>query len=222
MAPTVLAARGVAVSFGAQCALQDASLDVAEGQSVAVVGQSGSGKSTFLHALAGLIVPDKGSVTLGGVDVVSASDAERTRLRRERLGFVLQHGQLVPELTLGQNAAMPLRLLGESRRHALAKVMPLLESLGVAHLASRLPGEVSGGEQQRVAVARALCARPAVVFADEPTGALDSANGAVVADALWSSAREAGAAVVLVTHDAGLAAMADRVVTMSDGRTHEA
>ena len=216
-----LAASRVSMRFGPTWALHDAGITVQPGEVVAVVGASGSGKSTFLHCIAGLLAPTSGSILFGGTEMTTASDAERTTIRRERFGFVMQHGRLIPEMTLAQNAAIPLRLLGVPKSAALARVAPLMKRLGVSHLADRLPGEVSGGEQQRVAVVRALVAQPMIVFADEPTGALDSANGAAVASALFDIARELDSAVVIVTHDDSLASAADRVVTMADGRTSQ-
>ena len=208
-------------SFGQTPALQGASLSLHAGEIVAVMGPSGSGKSTLLHCLAGIYAPDKGEVWFDGRRLDQLSDAERTRLRRTSFGFVFQFGQLVPELTVADNVAIPLLLGRVSRRDAYAKAGTWLDRVGLAGLGGRRTGELSGGQAQRVAVARALISQPSVLFADEPTGALDSTTGAKVMDLLVSAARQEQAAVLLVTHDAGIAQYADRVVTVHDGRVTE-
>jgi len=185
---------------------------------VAVMGPSGSGKSTLLHCLAGLLVPQSGTVRFCGDDLSSLGERARARLRLRRMGFVFQFGELVPELTLVENVELPLLLSGgvtakDARRHALA----WLERLGVDEVADRRLVEVSGGQAQRVAVARALVHRPAVVFADEPTGALDTLAGESVMEALTSAATETGAAVVIVTHELRVASYAAREVNLLDG-----
>jgi putative ABC transport system ATP-binding protein len=215
----LLSGEGIVKSFGATRALDGASLAVAAGEIVAVMGPSGSGKSTLLHCLAGILRADGGRVTYGERDVTAMSDAQRSALRRGEFGFVFQFGQLVPELTCGENAALPLRLGGVGRRAAEARALDWLERLEVEELAGQRPGDVSGGEGQRVAVARALVTEPRVVFADEPTGALDSLNGERVMQLLVRAAREAEAAVVLVTHEPRVAAYSDREVVVRDGRT---
>lgn len=215
----LLAAESLAVSFGPTPALVDASVAVWPGEVLAILGPSGSGKSTLLHCLAGILRPDAGSVLYRGRRLDSASDAARSRIRRDDFGFVFQFGQLVPELTAAENVALPLRLSGVPAREAHDRAAQWLERVDVAELATRRPGELSGGQQQRVAVARALVAGPRVVFADEPTGALDSFNGEVVMDLLTATARQLGAAVVLVTHDHRVAAYSDREVEVRDGRT---
>jgi putative ABC transport system ATP-binding protein len=216
---TMLEASGVRRSFGRTLALVDAGISVGAGEVVAIMGPSGSGKSTLLHCLAGILVPDAGRIVYDGHDVTRMSDAERSALRRRDFGFVFQFGQLVPELTCLENVAMPLRLDGTRRRAAEARAGELLERLEVADVARSTPGRVSGGQGQRVAVARALVTRPRVVFADEPTGALDSLNGERVMELLVAVARETDAAVVLVTHEARVAAYAHREVVVRDGRT---
>jgi putative ABC transport system ATP-binding protein len=218
-ADVLLAAESLAVSFGLTPALVDASLVLRAGEVVALLGPSGSGKSTLLHCLAGILRPDAGTVTYRGRRLDSASEAARSRIRRDDFGFVFQFGQLVPELTAAENVALPLRLAGISAAEARIRAMDWLAKVDVAQLAGRRPGELSGGQQQRVAVARALVGGPRVVFADEPTGALDSFNGEVVMDLLTSTARQLGAAVVLVTHDHRVAAYSDREVVVRDGRT---
>jgi putative ABC transport system ATP-binding protein len=208
-------------SFGQTPALQGASLSLRAGEIVAVMGPSGSGKSTLLHCLAGIYAPDRGEVWFDGRRLDQLSDAQRTRLRRTAFGFVFQFGQLVPELTVADNVAIPLLLGGVSRKAAYAKAESWLDRVGLAGLGGRRTGELSGGQAQRVAVARALISQPSVLFADEPTGALDSETGAKVMDLLVSAAREEHTAVLLVTHDAQIAQYADRLVTVHDGRVTE-
>jgi putative ABC transport system ATP-binding protein len=210
---------GLTRSFGATPALRGAGLAVDAGEVVAVTGPSGSGKSTLLHCLGAVVRPDAGTVTYRGEDLGGLSDARRSALRRREFGFVFQFGQLVPELSCLENVALPLRLGRVPRREAERTALAWLDRLGVAGVAGQRPGEASGGQGQRVAVARALVTRPAVVFADEPTGALDSFAGEQVLDLLVDSARRTGAAVVLVTHEPRVAAYADREVIVRDGRT---
>jgi putative ABC transport system ATP-binding protein len=218
---TLLTAEGLVKAFGATPALDGAGLAVDGGEIVAVMGPSGSGKSTLLHCLAGIVRPDAGRVEFAGRDVTAMSDAERSALRRREFGFVFQFGQLVPELPCVENVALPLRLEGVRRREATRRAVEWLERLEVADVGGARPGEVSGGEGQRVAVARALVGEPRVVFADEPTGALDSLNGERVMTLLTAAAREFGAAVVLVTHEPRVAAYSDREVVVRDGRTRD-
>ncbi|MZD09674.1 ATP-binding cassette domain-containing protein, partial [Streptomyces sp. SID5785] len=182
---------------------------------------SGSGKSTLLHCLAGIVTPDSGSITYGGRELTSMSDAERSALRRGEFGFVFQFGQLVPELTCAENVALPLRLNGVRRKEAERRATGWLERLEVDDLAGKRPGEISGGQGQRVAVARSLVTSPRVLFADEPTGALDSLNGERVMELLTEAARGANAAVVLVTHEARVAAYSDREVVVRDGKSRD-
>jgi putative ABC transport system ATP-binding protein len=214
----LLAAQGLRKAFGRTEALRGASLTVAAGETVAVTGRSGSGKSTLLLCLAGVLRPEAGEVTYGGRPLDTLSEAERTRLRRRELGLVLQFGQLVPELSAVDNVALPLLLERHDRAASRRTALGWLERLGALDLAEARPGELSGGEAQRVAVARALVTGPKVVLADEPTGALDTVSGEQVLDELLSAARDAGASVVLVTHDNRVAAHADREVVVSDGR----
>ena len=186
------------------------------------MGPSGSGKSTLLHCLAGIVPPDAGQVVYRGQELsghVRRGSAARCGARE--FGFVFQFGQLVPELTCLENVALPLRLDGRPAQEAERRAGDWLERLEVADVAGKRPGEVSGGQGQRVAVARALVTGPRVVFADEPTGALDSLNGERVMRAAHRAARETGAAVVLVTHEARVAAYADREVVVRDGRTRD-
>jgi putative ABC transport system ATP-binding protein len=210
-------ARNVVRSFGETPALRGASLSVAAAEIVAVMGPSGSGKSTLLHCLAGILVPDSGEVWFDGRRMDTRSETERSTLRRDRFGFVFQFGQLVPELTAEENVALPLLLGGARRARALAEARPWFGRLGLDGLQGRRSGELSGGEAQRVALARGLVARPQVLFADEPTGSLDSLTGEHVMDLLVTAAREQGTTVVLVTHEARVAAYADREVIVRDG-----
>ena len=202
----LLEAHNVAKAYGATPALIDAEFAIDAGEIVAVMGPSGSGKSTLLHCIAGIVPPDSGTVHYDGRELSAMSDVERSALRRSVFGFVFQFGQLVPELSCRENVALPLRLDGVSRRVAEARADELLRSLEVADVASQRPGTVSGGEGQRVAVARALVTDPRVLFTDEPTGALDSLNGERVMALLTGAARQRGTAVVLVTHETRVAA----------------
>jgi putative ABC transport system ATP-binding protein len=210
-------ARDVVKSFGQTPALRGASVAVSPGEILAVMGPSGSGKSTLLHCLAGIFTPDRGEVWFDGQRLDTLGEAERTRLRRTAFGFVFQFGQLVPELTAADNVALPLLLNRVRRRAAYKTAGTWLDQLGIADKAASRTGELSGGEAQRVAVARALALAPKVIFADEPTGSLDSLTGEKVMDLLTGLAREAGTTVVIVTHDARVAAYADRMVMVRDG-----
>lgn len=214
----LLAARDVRRSFGRTVALDGASVEVSAGEIVAIMGPSGSGKSTLLHCLAGILRPDRGEIHYRDKRVDLLSESERSRLRRDEFGFVFQFGQLVPELSALENVSLPLRLGGMRRRDAERRAYEWLERLEVADIAAKQPGELSGGEGQRVAVARALVGEPRVLFADEPTGALDSLNGERVMSLLVDAARSGGTSVILVTHESRVAAYADREVVMRDGR----
>ncbi|MDT0418720.1 ABC transporter ATP-binding protein [Streptomyces sp. DSM 41982] len=217
----VLRAEGVEVAYGEQRAVAGVTLGLAAGETVAVTGSSGSGKSSLLHCLAGIVPASAGTVRFGELDYAALGDDELSALRRERFGYVFQHGELLPELTVEENAALPLRLAGRRKDAAHAAAAPVLHRLGLDALRGRRVSRLSGGQAQRVAVARALVHRPAVVFADEPTGALDSVNAAAVLDEFLSLARDAGTAVLLVTHDEGVAARADRRCLMHDGRLRD-
>jgi putative ABC transport system ATP-binding protein len=198
----VEALRGVDVSFP-------------RGQFAAVMGPSGSGKSTLMHLLAGLDAPTAGTVQIDGREITTMSDAELTRLRRDRIGFVFQFFNLLPMLSAAQNVELPLKLAG--RKAEAGWIDRLLASVGLADRRRHKPSELSGGQQQRVAVARALVNKPAVVFADEPTGNLDSKTSAEILELMRTSTSEFGQTIVIVTHDARAAAIADRVVFLSDG-----
>ena len=217
----IISATDLHKSYGRTAALDGASLEVEAGEVVAVMGPSGSGKSTLLHCVAGIVAPDRGTVVYDGRELSAMTDPERSALRRSEFGFVFQFGQLVPELSCRENVALPLRLDGTPRRTAEGRADELLAQLEVADVAGARPGSVSGGEGQRAAVARAMVTGPKVIFADEPTGALDSLNGERVMHLLTTAARETGAAVVLVTHEPRVAAYSDREVVVRDGRARD-
>ncbi len=221
MTASVLSCRGVVHDYDGTPALLGVDLDVAEGEVLAITGPSGSGKSTLLLCLAGILVPREGSVHLGGVDLRAVGEHHRAALRRQSVGIVFQYGTLVPELTGEENVALPLLLSGRRRGEAIAPAKEWLERLGVAEVAGTTAARMSGGQRQRVALARALVGSPQVVLADEPTGSLDSVASDLVAGELVSAARDAGAAVVMVTHDARVAAYADRELHLWDGRVDE-
>jgi putative ABC transport system ATP-binding protein len=214
----IVEARDVRFSFGETPALQGASLTATPGEILAVMGPSGSGKSTLLHCLAGILVPASGEVSFDGQRIDTLNETRRSTLRRDRFGFVFQFGQLVPELTAEENVALPLLLGGARRAEALGKARGWLDKLGLDGLGGRRSGELSGGQAQRVALARGLVTRPTVLFADEPTGSLDSLTGEQVMELLVASAREQGTTVILVTHEPRVAAYADREVVVRDGR----
>lgn len=213
----LIEARDVVKSFGQTPALRGASVAVGQGEIVAVMGPSGSGKSTLLHCLAGIFRPDRGEIWFDGRRLDTLDEAERTRLRRTAFGFVFQFGQLVPELSAADNVALPLLLNRAGRKAAYRQAGSWLDKLGLGDKGTRRTGELSGGEAQRVAVARALALAPKLIFADEPTGSLDSLTGEKVMDLLVLLAREQGTTVVLVTHDARVAAYSDREVMVRDG-----
>lgn len=198
-------------------ALAGVSLDVAASESVAIMGPSGSGKTTLLHCLAGVITPTSGDVLWRGQNLATMNDRSRTALRRTDFGFVFQSGQLLPELPAGENAALPLMLAGMKPQAAVADANKWLHYLGLGGMENRRPGELSGGQAQRVAIARALCMNPGVIFADEPTGALDQTTGHEVLQVLTTAARDAGAALVIVTHDPAVARHCARTIHMRDG-----
>lgn len=218
MTEAILRAERLSKRYGETRALDDVSLEVALGTSTAIMGTSGSGKTTVLHVLAGILVPDSGSVQFDGVDVTTLPDRERTRLRRDRFGFVFQQGMLLPELTAIENVALPLMLQGTPKKGALGPAAQWLAALGLAGMEGRRIGELSGGQAQRVAIARAQVTGAPIIFADEPTGSLDSQTSEEVIDALLGSTGSRGSALLMVTHDADVAARCQRIVTLSDGR----
>ena len=218
-ATPVVAAREIARRYGsgdtAVDALRDVSLDVRPVELVAVMGPSGSGKPTLMHILAGLDQPTSGSVEIAGRNVTRMSDNELTKLRREHIGFVFQFFNLLPMLTAKENILLPLTIAGEKPDEAWLD--QLVKDVGLEQRLSHRPSELSGGQQQRVAIARALVSQPTVVFADEPTGNLDSKTGAEILELLRSSAEDLGQTMVMVTHDAQAATIADRVMFLADG-----
>jgi putative ABC transport system ATP-binding protein len=218
----IIEARDLVLSFGETPALRGASLSVKGGEILAVMGPSGSGKSTLLYCLAGILVPDSGEVYFDGQRVDTMREGERSRLRRDRFGFVFQFGQLMPELTAEENVALPLLLGGTHREEALRAARSWFERLDLEGMERHRTGEMSGGQSQRVAMARGLVANPDVLFADEPTGSLDSLNGELVMDLLTRAAREQGTTVILVTHEPRVAAYADREVIVRDGKVASA
>lgn len=215
---SVIEARNVELSFGQTPALRGANLTVEQGEVLAVMGPSGSGKSTLLHCLAGILVPSSGEIHFDGQRIDEMSETERSALRRDRFGFVFQFGQLVPELTALENVALPLLLNGVRRRAAIERAASWFERLGLEGMQHRRSGELSGGQAQRVAIARGLVAEPEVLFADEPTGSLDSLTGEKVMELMLDMGRALGTTIVIVTHEARIAAYADREIIVRDGR----
>ena len=230
----IMSARGLEMSFGQTHALRGVDLDVLAGEVLAVTGPSGSGKSTLLHVMAGVLVPDAGSVSYHGgkspgggatdvaediaVNIAALDEAARSRLRLNEFGFIFQFGQLLPDLSALDNVTIPLLLAGTPRRRALAQAREALGELGLSEHLDKRPTQLSGGQAQRAAVARALVTGPRILFADEPTGSLDSLAAERTMEVLLASVRSRGASLVIITHDARVAAYADREVTVRDGR----
>lgn len=214
----VLSARSIHKRFGLTHALRGADLDIEQGEIVAIMGPSGSGKSTLLHCLAGVLAPDEGRVLLAGKDIGTLSEAARSRLRLTRFGFVFQFGQLLPELAAIDNVSLPLLLVGKGRSEARREAVGWLERLGIGEQAGKRPAQLSGGQAQRVAIARALAMHPEVLFADEPTGALDSLTAETTMTLMRDEVRAAGTTLVVITHDPRTAAYADREIIIRDGR----
>jgi putative ABC transport system ATP-binding protein len=216
---TVVVAREVTRRYGegetAVDALRGVSVDVLRGKLTAVMGPSGSGKSTLMHILAGLDKPSSGSVTIAGTEITTLNDSDLTKLRRRHIGFVFQFFNLLPMLDAEENITLPLSIAGEKPDRAFFD--ELISSVGLGDRLSHRPAELSGGQQQRVAIARALVSQPDVVFADEPTGNLDSKTGAEILELLRHSVQELGQTIVMVTHEARAAAIADRVLYLADG-----
>ncbi|MEY4673844.1 MAG: hypothetical protein RL148_1628 [Planctomycetota bacterium] len=217
----VLSVRGVhrfRAADGAQVPiLRDVSFDLHQGEFAAVMGPSGSGKSTLLHLLAGLDLPTAGTIKLGSVDLAQGDEEHRARLRRTQVGFIFQFFHLLPDLTVEENVTLPLRILGEDPVRRSDHVTRLMDMLGIAAFRTRMPAQLSGGEMQRVSIARALCAQPRLVLADEPTGNLSSKAGEEVVALLRTVQKQLGATVLLVTHNPRDAAAADRVLFLHDG-----
>ena len=230
----IMRARGLEMSFGRTHALRGVDLDLLAGEVLAVTGPSGSGKSTLLHVMAGVLVPDAGSVSYHGgkspgggatdaaediaVNIAVLDEAARSRLRLNEFGFIFQFGQLLPDLSALDNVTIPLLLAGTPRRRALAQAREALGELGLSEHLDKRPTQLSGGQAQRAAVARALVTGPRILFADEPTGSLDSLAAERTMEVLLASVRSRGASLVIITHDARVAAYADREVTVRDGR----
>ena len=230
----IMRARGLEMSFGQTHALRGVDLDILAGEVLAVTGPSGSGKSTLLHVMAGVLVPDAGSVSYHGgkspgggatdvaediaVNIAVLDEAARSRLRLNEFGFIFQFGQLLPDLSALDNVTIPLLLAGTPRRRALAQARETLGELGLSEHLDKRPTQLSGGQAQRAAVARALVTSPRILFADEPTGSLDSLAAERTMEVLLASVRSRGASLVIITHDARIAAYADREVTVRDGR----
>ena len=216
----MLELRDITKSFPQQRVLEGISLTVGDGESVAIMGPSGSGKSTLLHCMSGVLVPDQGEVLFDDRDVAAMSDAERSRLRLEHFGFIFQDGQLLPELTATENVALPQIMRGVSRSQAHKDAVDMLTRLGLGAYVDRFPGQLSGGQGQRVAIARALAGPPSVVFADEPTAALDQATGHEVMQQIVAVCQKFGVALVVVTHDPKIADWCSRRVEIRDGLIH--
>jgi putative ABC transport system ATP-binding protein len=215
----VIEARDVTLRLGSGDAAVDVlrglTLDVPAGQRIAILGPSGSGKSSAMAVLSGMERATSGSVRVAGAEFTTMDEDGLARARRGRIGIVLQAFHLIPTMTALENVAVPLELAGEADVQARAKAE--LEAVGLGHRLHHYPTQLSGGEQQRVAIARALVGRPALIFADEPTGNLDAATGAAIIDLLFGRLTETGATLVLITHDADLAPLCDRIITMRDG-----
>ena len=216
----MLELRDITKSFPQQRVLEGISLSVSNGESVAIMGPSGSGKSTLLHCMSGVLVPDQGEVLFDGQDVSAMSDAERSRLRLEHFGFIFQDGQLLPELTATENVALPQIMRGVPRSQAHSDAVDMLTRLGLGAYVDRYPGQLSGGQGQRVAIARALAGPPSVVFADEPTAALDQATGHEVMQQIVAVCQKFGVTLVVVTHDPKIADWCSRRVEIRDGLIH--
>ncbi|EPH03799.1 hypothetical protein HMPREF1531_01225 [Propionibacterium sp. oral taxon 192 str. F0372] len=216
----VLQTHDITKSFGQVPALRGVSLTVGAGESVAIMGPSGSGKSTLLHCLSGVLTPEIGQVSFCGEEISSMSDRRRSHLRLANAGFVFQDGQLIPELSARENIALPLMLTGTKKSKAFAAADEVIGRIGLIDLRNRRPGDMSGGQAQRIAIARAMVARPKVIFADEPSGALDQATGHEVIQLLTTTARMAGTTLVMVTHDINVARWCARLVEIRDGLVH--
>lgn len=221
MRPTnqpIISARNLKKSFGQTEALRGVSLDVMPGEVLAIMGPSGSGKSTLLHSLAAITPVDSGEIHCAGKRIDKLNDDQRSVLRRTAFGFVFQFGQLVPELTALDNVALPLLLNGEKRAVAYEAAQRWLDNVELGDKADNMLGELSGGQMQRVAIARAMVIKPKVLFADEPTGSLDSLNSQRVMELFIATAKQYGTTVIMVTHEPTIAAYADREIIVRDGQ----
>ena len=213
----IISASNLRKSYGDIEVLHDLSLDVEQGEVLAIMGPSGSGKSTLLHCLAAIIAVDSGDILFAGRNIAGLDDDHRTILRRTAFGFVFQFSQLVPELTVLDNVALPLLLNGTSRGTAHDQARRWLDEVGLTDKTASLPGEISGGQAQRAAIARAMVTQPSVLFADEPTGSLDSLNSEHVMDLFIDTAKDHATTVIMVTHEPSIAAYADREIVVRDG-----
>lgn len=216
-----LCIRDITKSYNSAPVLTGISLNIEPGETVAVMGPSGSGKSTLLHCMSGVLLPDDGDVIFGDTKINSLSDADRSALRLHDFGFVFQDGQLLPELTARENVALPMILQGKKRSKSLALADDVLSRLGLKDLTRRRPGQMSGGQAQRVAIARAMAGEPGVIFADEPTGALDQSTGHEVMQQLTALVEQTGTTLVMVTHDVKVADWCRRRVEIRDGLIHD-
>lgn len=214
----MLEVRNIYKSFGSLDVLKDISLTIGKGEIVAIVGLSGAGKTTLLQIMGTLELPDRGSVCFNGTELIGMKDKKLSAFRNRNMGFVFQFHQLLPEFSAQENVALPALIAGMSRSKAMAKARELLEQLGLAERLHHKPAAMSGGERQRTAIARALVNDPEIIFADEPTGSLDSANREEIQSIFADLRDRLGQTVVMVTHDASLAGIADRVIEMADGR----
>ena len=220
MSTPLITTSDIVKRFGTVTALAGVSINISVGESVAIMGPSGSGKSTLLHCLSGVLVPDQGSVSFGGTEISGLTDARRSHLRLRELGFVFQDSQLIPELPARENVALPLMLTGTPTRSALRAADDMLARLGLADLKGRRPAQMSGGQAQRIAIARALVSSPRAIFADEPSGALDQATGHEMMQLLTAAVSMAGATLVVVTHDVNVARWCSRLIEIRDGLAH--
>ncbi len=216
-----LCIRDITKSYNSAPVLTGISLNIEPGETVAVMGPSGSGKSTLLHCMSGVLLPDDGDVIFGDTKINSLSDADRSALRLHDFGFVFQDGQLLPELTARENVALPMILQGKKRSKSLSLADDVLGRLGLKDLTRRRPGQMSGGQAQRVAIARAMAGEPGVIFADEPTGALDQSTGHEVMQQLTALVEQTGTTLVMVTHDVKVADWCRRRVEIRDGLIHD-
>ena len=215
---SIISAKNITKSYGKTEVLHGVSLDVKQGEVLAIMGPSGSGKSTLLHSLAAIISVDSGEIIFDGRNIAKLSDNKRSILRRTAFGFVFQFSQLVPELTVIDNVALPLLLNGISRNKAYAEAKKWLEAVGLPDKHESTPGEISGGQAQRAAIARAMVVQPKILFADEPTGSLDSLNSEHVMELFIKTAKDNGTTVIMVTHEPSIAAYADREIVVRDGQ----
>ena len=218
---SILSIRDIHKSFGTLEVLKGIDTDIARGEMVSIVGASGAGKTTLLQVMGTLLRPDAGTITLGDTNVTRLSDTALSRFRNRHIGFIFQFHQLLPEFTALENVMLPALIAGESKRTATARAAELLEFMGLSARAEHKPSELSGGEQQRVAAARALTNRPDIVFADEPTGSLDTHNRSELQALFFRLREELGQTFVIVTHDEQFAAQTDRCIRLADGRVVE-